>query len=280
MNPADEERAPTRDPAAYGRRPVLNGVFWVMIAFCALCLLAAAAVVILGPRLAPVRQAAHVTAAASAIPAPALPPAPPPLPAQAADTPSPDLGARVQRLETNESRLADAAAAALAAATLSDAAARPAPFTGELAAAQRLLPASPDAAALAPLAEEGAPTRAALAAELSDLAGQAAAAARAPGRNASFLDRLVYAFSRVVSLRRVDAGAGGADATLAGAEQAANDGDLEGALARLDRLPEAARATLGPWREKAERRVEIDRRIAAIRAEATSELAAARGAAA
>ena len=282
MNPADEtaELAPSRDPAAYGHRPVLNGVFWVMIAFCALCLLAAVSVWMLGPRLAPVRQAAHVSAATPAPTAPVAPaamsaPAPlaPPTPTSA----SPDLDARVQRLETDEGRLAQAAAAALAAADLSDAASRPAPFAGELAAAQRLLPASPDAAALAPLAQEGAPTRAALASELSDVAGQAAAAARQPGRNASFLDRMLWTFSRVVTLRRVDANASGADAALAGAVQAANDGDLEGALARLDHLPDAARTALGPWREKAERRIEIDRRIAAIRAEATAGLTAARG---
>jgi len=279
MNPADEtaELAPSRDPGAYGRRPVLNGVFWLMIAFCALCLLAAVSVWMLGPRLAPVRQAAHVSAATPALTAAPLPAAAPlTLPTQAAA--SPDLDTRVQRLETDESRLAAAAAAALAAADLSDAAARPTPFAIELAAAQRLLPASPDAAALAPLAQEGAPTRAALATELSNLAGQAAAAAHEPGRNASFVDRMLWTFSRVVTLRRVDANAGGADAALAGAEQAADDGDLEGALTRLDRLPESARSALGSWREKAERRIEIDRRIAGIRAEATAELAAARGA--
>jgi hypothetical protein len=279
MNPADEtaELAPSRDPAAYGHRPVLNGVFWVMIAFCALCLLAAVSVWMLGPRLAPVRQAAHVSAVAPTPTAAPLPLGAAPLAPTTEAAAAPGLDARVQRLETDESRLAQAAAAALAAADLSDAAARPAPFAGELAAAQRLLPGSPDAAALAPLAQEGAPTRAALAAELSNLAGQAAAAARAPGRNASFVDRMLWTFSRVVTLRRVDANASGPDAALAGAEQAADDGDLESALARLDGLPESARSALGPWREKAERRIEIDHRIAGIRAEATAELAAARG---
>ena len=267
------ELAPTRNPAAYARRPVLSGVFWVMMAFCALCLLAAAAVVMLGPRLAPVRRIAAVAPVTATAVAPAQP-----RPVQitpAAPVDSSDLTARVQRLETGQTRVVDAAAGALAAASLSDAASRPGPFGPDLAAVARLLPGSPDALALAPLAQEGAPTRAALAAELSDIGGQVAAAARTPGKNASFIDRAVYAFSRVVTIRRIDGGASGADAVLARAERAADDGDLEHAVSALDALPDPTKAVLAPWRDKAERRMEIDRRIAAIRGQAMANLAAA-----
>lgn len=273
MNPAPEsaELAPSRDPQAYARRPLLGGVFWLMMAFCVLCLLAAAAVVVLGPRLAPVRQAAAVVAPrATPAETPAAPLAQDIAPAPA----SGDLAARVQRLESGETRIADAAAGAVAAAALSDAAAKPAPFSSDLATASRLLPGSPDAIALAPLAQEGAPTRAALAAELSDIAAQVATAARAPGKDASFMDRVFYAFSRVVTVRRIDENATGMDAVLAKAERAADDGDLENAVVLLDRLPDPTKAVLAPWRDKAERRIQIDQHIAALRAQAMANLAA------
>jgi len=262
------ELAPTRNPSAYARRPVLSGVFWVMMAFCALCLLAAAAVVILGPKLAPVRKIAAVAPAAAPAPAPAQPQ--PAQVAPAAPVAASDLTARVQRLETGQTRIVDAAAGALAAASLSDAASGPGPFGADLAAVARLLPGSPDALALAPLAQEGAPTRAALAAELTDIGGQVAAAARTPG-----IDQAAYAFSRVVTIRRIDGGASGADAALARAERAAEDGDLEHAVSALDALPDATKSVLAPWRDRAERRMEIDRRIAAIRSQAMANLAAA-----
>ncbi len=274
MNPATEsaELAPSRDPQAYARRPLLGAAFWLMMAFCVLCLLAAAAVVVLGPRLAPVRKAAAVEATAA--PAASTAPTPPQAQDIAPAAPSGDIAARVQRLETGQTRIADAAAGALAAAALSDAAAKPAPFTTDLAAVSRLLPGSPDTLALAPLAQEGAPTRAALAAELSDIASQVAAASRAPGKNASFMDRAFYAFSRVVTVRRVDANATGMDAVLGKAERSADDGDLEGSVLLLDRLPDATKAVLAPWREKAERRIQIDEHIAALRAQAMANLAA------
>jgi hypothetical protein len=273
MNAASDsaELAPSRDPQAYARRPLLGGAFWLMMAFCVLCLLAAGAVVVLGPRLAPVRKAAAVEAPAPST-ATAATPAPIAQDADSSTAPSSDIASRVQRLENGQTRIANAAAGALAAASLSDAAAKPAPFSNDLAAVSRLLPGSPDALALSPLAQEGAPTRAALAAELTDIASQVAAASRAPGKNASFMDRAFYAFSRVVMLRRIDANATGMDAVLAKAERAADDGDLEGTVVLLDRLPDPTKAVLAPWREKAERRIQIDEHIAALRSQAMTNL--------
>jgi hypothetical protein len=92
------------------------------------------------------------------------------------------------------------------------------------------------------------------------------------------MERAAYAFSRVVTVRRVDANATGADAVLAKAERAADDGDLEGAVALLDTLPDPTKAVLAPWRDKAERRIEIDQHIAGLRAQAMADLAAAQGA--
>jgi hypothetical protein len=279
--PDPAELAPTRDPAAYRRRPLLSAGFWVMLVFCALCLAAAVGVVTLGPRLFAPRQTA---AAAPSVPATPAPSAYSPLPIPAGPTtapPSPDvagLTSRVQRLEGDEARALNAAAGALAAAALSDAAAGPRPFAAELAAFARLLPASPDALALAPLAAEGAPTRAALAVELSNIAAQVSVATHEPAKNAGFMDQLAYAISRVVNVRRVDARATGADAVLSRAERRAEDGDLEGAISLLDTLSPSARAALAPWRERAIRRIEIDDHIAGLRAQAVADLAAVKAA--
>jgi hypothetical protein len=188
------------------------------------------------------------------------------------------LTTRVQRLEGNEARALNAAAGALAAAALSDAAAGPRPFAAELAAFARLLPDSPDALALAPLAAEGAPTRAALAVELSGIASDVSVATHAPAKNAGFMDQLAYAVSRVVSIRRVDDQATGADAVLSRAERRADDGDLEGAIGLLDSLSSSARTTLAPWRDKAVRRIAIDQHIAGLRAQAVADLAAVKAA--
>jgi hypothetical protein len=81
--------------------------------------------------------------------------------------------------------------------------------------------------------------------------------------------------SKVVSLRRVgDVAGDSSDAIIARAERAVDDGDLDRALRTLDKLPPAARKALSPWRERADRRAEIDRAAAALRARALQELAA------
>jgi hypothetical protein len=279
--PDPAELAPTRDPAAYGARPLLSRGFWAMMVLAILCLAAAVALVSLGPRLLGARHSQGTPSASGATPAPVVyapAPALPPVPAPA-ETAAPQrvaaLEGRVQRLESNQARDLDAAAAALAAASLSQAAALPRPFLAELAAYQRLLPDSRDARSLAPLAARGAPTRAALAAELADIAAQVSTAAKAPARNAGFMAQLAYAVSRVVSVRRVDSSATGPDGALARAQRLAADGDLEDAAAILDTLPAGARGPLQGWRMRAQRRIDIDDHIAGLRAQAAADLAAA-----
>ena len=57
-----------------------------------------------------------------------------------------------------------------------------------------------------------------------------------------------------------------------------DDGDLDRALRTLDRLPPTARDAMAPWRNRAERRAEIDRNVSALRARALQTLASeARG---
>jgi len=185
------------------------------------------------------------------------------------------LESRVQALETSQDRTIDAAAAALASALLAEASETSRPFDRELAALERVLPLSPDATALRRLAQTGAPTRAALAAGFDDAAARASVAARDPGERAGFFDRLGYALANIVTVRRVGSTKGDApDAVLARAERQVNDGDIDGALATLNALPPKAGAAMAGWRTGAERRAEIDRHVAAIRATALANLAA------
>ncbi|MBV9996250.1 MAG: hypothetical protein JO127_13675 [Caulobacteraceae bacterium] len=280
--PDPAELAPSRDPTAYGRRRLFTTGFAVWAALCLACLIAGLLIGRFGVHIAPAAAppaslADGAQRPAAPTPAPAVPLASAPL--APAGPASDQVSDRLARLEDARARETDAAAAALAAASLSEAAAAAAPFSQEVAAYQRLLPGSADLRALAQLAARGAPGRMALAASLPDLAAQAAAASRQPARGASLIGHLVAMIGRVVVVRRVDPGAGGVDGTLAAAEAKAGAGDLEDAVAALATLPPAARAPLNDWIGAAGRRIEIDRRIAALRAQALSDLVEVREAA-
>jgi hypothetical protein len=270
-----------KDPAAYRPRPLLGATFWAMLALCVLCVLAGIAVASYLPRLGAGRPAAHPaeTAAPAAEPAPAAQPsaALAPVPAEPAPA-SPDvtrLSARVGILEARQTHLAQAAAGALAAAAVAQAAQGSGPFADEVASLSAAAPPSPELIALSRLAQTGAPSRTALAASFPEYAARAASAGHAPGEKASLGDRIVYVLSKVVSLRRVgDVPGDSTDAILARAERAVGDGDLDRAFRALDRLPPAARDAMAPWRTRAERRAEIDRDAQALRARALQELAA------
>lgn len=270
-----------RDPASYGARGRGVGVLTVILLI-AVALAAGIAVATYGRGLLPVRApAAEAPAPVRPTPTPVTPVvAAPALPAIAEPSPGgadvAALEARVRTLESAQTRTMNAAAAALASALLAEAAETSRPFQTELAALERALPMSPYALALRDLAETGAPTRAALAADFDAAAAKASVAARDPGRRGAFLDRMVHALSAIVTIRRVGSTEGGAaDAVLARAERQVDDGDIEGALRTLNTLPPTARAALADWRAGAERRAEIDRHVASIRAAALAELAQA-----
>jgi hypothetical protein len=183
------------------------------------------------------------------------------------------LGDRVARLEAASSRVDDAAAEALAAAALSAAAQGSGPFDQDVAAYHRLAPDNADLRVLAPLAALGAPSRAALAAALPDLAEEAALAARAPTKDTGFLARLWAVLGRVVIVRNVNPAAPGVDGVLTRAERDASAGDLESAVRGLDTLPPAVRAPLSDWLAAGRRRIEIDRHVETLRAAALPALA-------
>ncbi len=184
------------------------------------------------------------------------------------------LNARLDRLEAYERKAGRAASAAVAAGALADAAQTSRPFPLELASLERLMPDSSLVAGLRPLAETGAPTRAALAAEFPDVAARAARAAHAPKPNASFLARAFAALGSLITVRRVDDfGGNSPDAILTRAERSVDNGDIEGALQQLRALPPGAQAATADWRDRAQRRVDIETRIAILRTAALRDLA-------
>jgi len=273
--PADVAGLPA-DPAVYRRKGLGLGV-WLILALCALCIAGGVLLGVYGAALLPRKDAAAVAQSAprrvsdldpmplaASVPAPGaagpdgIAPSPP---AEVAS-----LNARIDRLELGQARTAQAASGALATAALVQAVQTSRPFASELAAVESLLPQAGDVAALRRVAQTGAPTRTALAAEFPAAAARAIAAARAPGEDAGLIDRLRYALGSIVTIRRVDYVKGdGPHAVLARAEALVDEGDVEGALAELDALPPAARDALTGWRTRAERRAEVDRRVAGIR---------------
>lgn len=268
------ETALPKDPAEYRRRPLGLGL-WSLLALCLLCVLVGVGAGVMAPRLLPDRtpQPAAPPPAPAAALAPAEAPAPAPV-AEAAEIQR--LNARIAALESEGERTSEAAAAALAAAALIEASQGSEPFAVELAAVRAAGPEAPELAALARVAQQGAPSRAVLAAEFPRHAARAASAARTPGPEAKLGERVVYGLSRIVSVRRVsDTQGANPDALLARAEQALMQGDVEGALKALDGLPSEARASLAEWRGKAERRAEIDRQAARLRGRAVRDLEAA-----
>jgi hypothetical protein len=140
---------------------------------------------------------------------------------------------------------------AFVAAALRGAVERGEPFAQELAAAK---PLAADAAALArlePFAANGVPRSAALARELSQLAGPMLNAAGAAPREGGILDRIQQNAERLVRIRPINEAPGDAAATIvARAEAKASHGDLAGAVTELDALPPAVRAPAEPWIKK------------------------------
>lgn len=268
------------DPAAYRPRRAVASP-WFIAAFGLACLGAGAVLGVAGLKASQGGQPSAPSVQQPA-PPPAEPPAPAPFPS-ALDLPAAapaallgDIEARLARLETQERADAQAAAQALAAAALIEAAQGSRPFAGEAAAVRALAPPSTEMTQLTRLAAEGAPSRSSLAAGFAAYAGLAASAIHAPKAGDGLGARIVHALSKIVTIRPVGPTRGDSpDAILARAELRIAEGDLERALPLLDRLPPGARDALAPWRARADRRLEIDRALAALRLRALQSLTAA-----
>ena len=276
-----------RDPAEYGlRRRGFGSAYWAVMAVSFIFVLAAFAVGRFGARIFPVQTAAPAATAPAPSQASGAAPAAPATPAAVqsmAPTATPvapaaevaALGARVDRLQADQQRAARASGEALAAAALSEASQSSGRFDDQLAGLDLLLPDTTDLRALRALAGTGAPTRQVLAMEFAGVADRVAVAAHAPPPGSGLVARLAHALASVFTVRRVDRLTGdGPDAVLARAQRAVDSGDLTAALKQLDHLPPSAADALATWRGEADRRIEIDRRVADIRAAAVRDLAA------
>ncbi len=271
------------DPSDYGRSRKAAGApraVWGLMLFGMVCMGAGMGIAIYGARLLQGSRADLPAPVVSTAPlAPVVAPDPllgavPPPTSTAADVSA--LQSRLAALETLQARTADASAAALTAANLSAAAEQSRSFAAEAAAAERALPQSADVRALRVLSIQGAPSRAALQASFATPAARAVAARNDPGPGAGLPARLLRVLNSVVSIRRVDSTTGtGFDAVLARAERETAAGDIEGALKSLSALPPGSRAVFADWTEQAQRRAEVDRRVAAVRNTALADMALA-----
>ena len=269
-------------PPDYRPARLMGPMFWVMVVFGLICVVAGYALSRFGPHVFPVKPKPAVSSDLANLrplaPAQTYPADDPPPVDVAPAAPNAEainrLAQRIDALEVEQSRTAEAAASALAAAALMEAAQTSRPFAEELAALDAVSPPSAELRALRRVAERGAPSRSALAASVPDYAARAAGAARAPGESAGLMTRLAAALSRVVTLRQVgDVPGKGVDALLARAERQVEEGDLDHALRTLDGLPPGGRDALAPWRAAAETRADIDRRISSVRVQALEDLA-------
>ncbi len=176
----------------------------------------------------------------------------------------------VQRQSTETSREDRGVRLAVVAAGLRGAVERGAPFAGELEAAKALM-ADPQAVALlAPFAATGVPSAAVLGQEVAALAPSLVK--RAPSASEadqSYWQRLQAEAEKLVRVRPINSAPGtNLSATASRIEALGKQGNIAGALAELQKLPEAARAPAEPWIKKAQAREAAT--AAARRIEATA----------
>ena len=143
---------------------------------------------------------------------------------------------------------------ALAASALREAVTSGAPFAAELKQAQALGTHNDVLAPLGSFAATGVPSAQSLAQELRALLPALAKAVdvQPPG---NFFERLQANAGKLVHVRRIDAPAGDdASAVLARLEIDASKADIAAAVADLAKLPDASRASMQAWVDKAKAR--------------------------
>lgn len=183
------------------------------------------------------------------------------------------LVAEVRRLQEElpavaaEARAAATAArASYAVVAASEAARSSGPFEQAHSALAALLPDDPNVAALEPLSRTGAPTRVELRDQFGRIDNEIVRAARQSQAGAGFWGRIQAALAQWIVIRR--AGTGDTpEGIVERAEQYLAADRLGDAIQELNRLPAAPKRVAQAWINDAQRRLEIDQRIAAIRQE-------------
>lgn len=183
------------------------------------------------------------------------------------------IAAQVQRLQADTDTIraqsesaAIAARAAFAVAAASEAARASGPFEQAFATLETILPGDPNIVALAPLARAGAPSRQELKEQFASMEDDVVRAARISASGAGFWGRVQAFLAQFVTIQRTGEG----DTPVGMVERASGrlaSDDIAGAVAELSRLTGPAAQVAGPWIQRARARLEIDARLAAIRAE-------------
>jgi hypothetical protein len=161
---------------------------------------------------------------------------------------------------------ATAARASYAVVAAAEASRSSGPFPQAHAALAALLPNDPNVAALEPLSRQGAPTTIELRDSFARLDNEIIRAARQSQAGAGFWGRIQAALAQWIVVRR--AGSGDTpEGIVERADQRLQAGRLDQAIAELNRLPAAPKRVAQAWINDAQRRLEIDTRLAAIRQE-------------
>ncbi len=186
------------------------------------------------------------------------------------------LAARITALEGARAQAGEAgkrAALVVGLSSLRGAVERGQPFAAELKAVAALgLPA--DAArTLEAHAERGVPTGPALAQRFSALAPALLRAAPARASDGTLIDRLTATAQNLVRVRPVGEAAGDDVPTVVSRMEARlRRGDVAGALADLERLPEPVRALAASWAAEARARVAAEATLRRLTLDATAAL--------
>lgn len=186
------------------------------------------------------------------------------------------LGDKVTALETARSQAGDAgrrAALVVGLSSLRAAVERGQPFAAEMKSVAALGLPTEAIRSLEPQAERGLPTSAILAQRFSTLAPALLRAAPSRAADGSLLDRLTATAQNLVRVRPVGEAAGDDVPTVvARAEAKLRRGDIAGALADIDRLPEPVRALTASWAAEARSRIAADATLRRLTLEATAAL--------
>lgn len=176
------------------------------------------------------------------------------------------LQAETDTIRKQSESAALAARAAFAVAAAAEAARASGPFEQAFTTLETILPGDPNIVALAPLARAGAPSRQELKDQFSSMEDKIVRAARISASGTGFWGRMQAFLAQFVTVRRTGEG----DTPTGMVERASarlQSDDVAGAVAELSRLTGPAAQVAGPWIQRARARLEIDARLAAIRAE-------------
>ncbi|MGI9525139.1 MAG: hypothetical protein ACR2PG_26210 [Hyphomicrobiaceae bacterium] len=152
------------------------------------------------------------------------------------------------------------------------------PYDAELAEVKQMLGDTVDLTALEKFQAEGVPSASQLSSEFGKLA-YAIIRAETEKKDATMIDRLLGGAQSFVRIRRADVPISdkSTEATVARIENRLKDGNLTGALAEAQKLPEKSVKPAQAWLDRVAARVGVDRAIATIERELKSSLSSQAG---